>query len=75
MVIVVSCGLHFLHLCSLLGTIKKYSLLFVSLSGCFMCFIFQTLFLIASVYRALGCHIFETIPGFGVVCKAAGTHR
>lgn len=59
----------------LLGTIKKYSLLFVSLSGCFMCFIFQTLFLMASVYPALGCHIFETIPGFGVVCKAAGTHR
>lgn len=38
-----------------------------------LCFIFQTLFLTASVYPALGCHIFETILGVGVVWKAAGT--
>lgn len=69
-------GLLSLHPAPLLGTIKMHLLPFVSSSGRFMSPtlfpVFPSLFLMASVWPALGCCTFETIPGFGVVWKAAG---
>lgn len=62
----------FLISAPLLGTIKKYSLLFVSLSGCFRSHLPNNI-LMASVYPAFSWQIFETIPGVGVVWKAVGT--
>lgn len=75
MVIVASYLSIFFISAPLLGTIKKYSLLFVSLSGCFRSHLPNTIFngFSISVYPAWGWQIFETIPGVRVVWKAVGT--